>query len=801
MQNNNLEYTVKKNEYVVNWLTSEVIQTPFEARMVADVFDNYHPGASVKRPDGKERISPAKAEFLARGDFKKSGFPEAVVMDKLFLPFDTERVDFSDFWSFPHDIRFYARVYISCKRDLAWQTELSTCGAVKVWINGREEACFCPYEANIEAKRKTVLPLRAGTNEVVVGCSNYGERNIIFNFGLKNLSEDKLECSLPVTADIRAVRSVRNSLASMYLDRLAYETGPIRICMDHAFDKDTVVTVKAGGITKVKRGKAGSCEIIWGEAEELSVGYYEFLVSSEAEGVLLCTALYAEVFPRRLEYRGVPDSLVGRKKAALDFIIHNTPKSFEQYIARLAMGENPYEEYRDIYEEYVEFVRKRGDCSDFRAVKILWVLIRFSDLLTEEQQKYFKGVLTGFRYWYDEPGNDAMWFFSENHALAFHTAQMLAGELYPDEVFANSGRTGREQSAKARKLIVEWLRKLLASGYNEWNSPCYIPVDMLSFVSLLVLCRDKEVKKLAGQALDYTYEIFAENGFHGILAGACGRIYTKELLANKNLGTNPFYWLAWGEGGLNGHQDPLLFLVLSDYQPPERLKEIACWDKAEPFSAQRRQGTIGVPTQIYKTKEYSIASCVTPRTGGPGSQELLMNIFLKDYRSRIWINHPGERKIFGIRRPGYFNGNGLTPLVSQQKNVVVMSYQFSEKLLRYAEADFTHMFCDLSVCEEAVVNEHWAFMRREDAYLAVYAQNGLSVNRKPPLKEKELLSPGINTNWLVKASSRREAGAFERFIGWHLAHTPVKEKGKLIFWDMNFGKMEFELMEEDGNVG
>ena len=73
--------------------------------------------------------------------------------------------------------------------------------------------------------------------------------------------------------------------------------------------------------------------------------------------------------------------------------------------------------------------------------------------------------------------------FSENHALCFHTAQMLAGELYPEEIFTNSGFTGREQSARAKRLIVEWLQKLLDYGYNEWNSPCYIPVDMLSYVS------------------------------------------------------------------------------------------------------------------------------------------------------------------------------------------------------------------------------------------------------------------------------------------------------------------------------
>ena len=54
-------------------------------------------------------------------------------------------------------------------------------------------------------------------------------------------------------------------------------------------------------------------------------------------------------------------------------------------------------------------------------------------------------MILNFRYWIDEPGNDVMWFFSENHALLFHICQYYAGTLYPNEVFTCSGRTGRCQ--------------------------------------------------------------------------------------------------------------------------------------------------------------------------------------------------------------------------------------------------------------------------------------------------------------------------------------------------------------------
>lgn len=37
MQSKGLNYTVKKGEYVSNWLTSDVIEIPFEAGMVPTI--------------------------------------------------------------------------------------------------------------------------------------------------------------------------------------------------------------------------------------------------------------------------------------------------------------------------------------------------------------------------------------------------------------------------------------------------------------------------------------------------------------------------------------------------------------------------------------------------------------------------------------------------------------------------------------------------------------------------------------------------------------------------------------------
>lgn len=792
MANNRLQYSVCQNEYITNWLTSKVQETPFEAKMVPMVFENYHPGASVKRADGKERTSPAKDEFLEKGFFQRSAYPERVQMDDLYWPFDTTRVDFTGFWHFPCDITFYAKAFVSCEVACEQPVELYTCGAVRVWVNGLENGSFYPYESNLETGKEMVLSLQTGVNEIVVGCNNYGERNIVFEFGMKNLGSD-MQVFLPVSADLDRMHSINSSLEDMYLDKLSYTRGEIVLCTDTGFACDCTLQVKAAGVCRELTVRQGQREAVFGNAEDVPIGYHEFVVFCNVDGVILLKTLWAEVYPESLETAS-PKSLEERKQLVCEFIIQHTRPGFEQYIAHLSRGENRFEEYREIIETIVTHVRRRGDCSDFRAAKILWVLNKFGSLLTKEQTAYLEETLLQFRYWFDEKGNDAMWFFSENHALCFHTCQMLAGELFPDRVFTNSGLTGREQSEKAKVLIVEWFGKLLEYGYNEWNSAAYIPVDMLSYISLLELCRDSEIRLLAKEALDYTYELFAKNSFKGLMGTSNGRTYPRDLLANKNLGTNPLLWLAWGEGCLNAHVDPLLFLALSKYQPPGHLEELAKWEKKEKLECLDVQGTNRVPTVLCKTGDYILGTCVSPRTGGPGSQEHLLNIFIKDYRSRIWINHPGEGKVFGEKRPGYFSGNGLTPLVSQRGNVAVMSYRFEEELLKRAEMNYTHAFCDLSVCEETVLLDKWVFIRREDTFAALYSSNGITVNRKGVLKEKELISPGINTTWLVKTAAQPEIGSFEEFMQWMIDNPPVVKDGRLLYRDFEYGQMEFALL-------
>ncbi len=117
-------------------------------------------------------------------------------------------------------------------------------------------------------------------------------------------------------------------------------------------------------------------------------------------------------------------------------------------------------------------MHERHDCADFRLHPILRMLYAYSDtgLVSKELLARARGSVLGFKYWPDEPGKDHMCTWSENHHMLFSAGGYLAGQLYPDETFANSGETGVEKMARFRPRVIRWLDLRYRTGFSEWLS-------------------------------------------------------------------------------------------------------------------------------------------------------------------------------------------------------------------------------------------------------------------------------------------------------------------------------------------
>lgn len=105
----------------------------------------------------------------------------------------------------------------------------------------------------------------------------------------------------------------------------------------------------------------------------------------------------------------------------------------------------------DLLEDTLTYIDGRYDCSDFRVVSLIRILYDHDDKLPESTAQALKESLTSFKYWMDQPGDDSMCYWSENHQILFSSAEYLLGHYYADETFSN-------MNIKVQSIVV-WEKK------------------------------------------------------------------------------------------------------------------------------------------------------------------------------------------------------------------------------------------------------------------------------------------------------------------------------------------------------
>ena len=163
-----------------------------------------------------------------------------------------------------------------------------------------------------------------------------------------------------------------------------------------------------------------------------------------------------------------------RRQALLDHVLRNLApanlKAPYHEMARLAAGGTPHD---GIFYAALDYIDERKDCADFVLHAVLRLLLQFADRLDAALLDRARQTVLGFKFWPDEAGLDSMCTWTENHQILFASAAFLAGQMYPDEVFPNSGHTGRDKMAIHRPRIQRWLDLRFRTGFREWLSNVY----------------------------------------------------------------------------------------------------------------------------------------------------------------------------------------------------------------------------------------------------------------------------------------------------------------------------------------
>lgn len=702
-----------------------------------------------------------QAEIAARSVALESGF-ETVATN---LPGFNRRLDFSGFWHKPTRLSRWARTRLVPPAEGKQAFRIATCGGVHVWVDGEHVTAFEPYTRNAAQHSDIVLPLKSGGSELVLLIEEMAERDTNYYVELTWLGEGDLVAELPGNAEQSVLDTLMQLARSVRPEKVVFGGDDELVLV---FDRAASHDVHIGA--EVSRGvhmshlppafraasvlRRGADRVSLGALASLPDAYHHLgLTLSVGDSRIergIAFALLRERTPMAL-----PGDLAERKSACLAYLAENGEHRTGRVLARLAIGLPPDAVDLDAIEDTLDAIVTRRDCSDFVMVPLLWIVAAHKDLLPENLVARMTEAILGYRYWMDEPGNDVMWFWSENHVLCFHVSELMAGRLFPDKTFANAGLTGREHADLAETRLGRWFDAVEAHGLAEWNSAAYYPID---FIGLFALYRwaGAGLKARAARMLDRLFTMIALHTMNGVSAGTMGRAYDKELRAGPLTELAPFATVAFGTGWFNQGVAALPMFCASDYAPPSGLIDHVAPPAGQAVEAHYIQGYgDAARLALFKTANIQLSSSVDAEPGAGGHQQHLVDIQAAGAPfARAYVNHPGEDDPWGSNRPSYWAGNGVMPRIGQYGNCCLVLYDLGPD----AEIGFTHVYAPLKAFDAHATGSDWLALRSGRGFALIKATGVLEPVGSGPGAGLEFRLDGTHAGWALIVGDMPDAG-------------------------------------------
>jgi hypothetical protein len=479
-----------------------------------------------------------------------------------------------------------------------------------------------------------------------------------------------------------------------------------------------------------------------------------------------------------------------RVEALMDAAQREAERNVFSEIAKMALG--AWADVKpDVVLKTIEGINQRQDCSDFYLVGLLGMLHRYGrdPSFPSSLQQPLEECVLNFKYWMDEPGSDAMCFWSENHQILFHTCEVLAGQLYPDRIFTNAGQTGRWHREKGERMALSWLLKRGAGGFSEWDSNCYFEEDLLALSHLADLSKSQPVYDLASVVMDKLFLTMAFNSYKGVFGSTHGRTYTSLIKGARLESTSGAGRLMWGMGAFNSHILATVSLAcMETYGFPLLIGDIAADLPDEMWNRERHAGQLEpwcdlatgewqVNKVTYKTPDYMLCSAQDYSPGQSGYQQHIWQATLGP-DAVVFVTHPPCLSEEGSHRPNFWHGNVTLPRVAQWKDVLIAVHKLpDDDWLNLTHAFFPAWAFDEHVSRQDDDDHVWAFARKGNGYLALTAAQGLEFMTRGDNAYRELRSHGQHNIWLCHMGRAALDGDFAQF------------QDKILGLDVSFGDL------------
>ncbi len=673
----------------------------------------------------------------------------------------------------PKKIEALAFSQLYAEESLTCEVNMWSFPTLALWVNGElvgeiQKPAYKPMQKN-----NLSIKLKKGYNDIFVQMQNIGMRDSRNIFGIEIVSGcEKVKNELEAKYGIE-----KYIVAEKFLECTVLENN--KIVMPSAPMYPTTLVTESGRIELADSSFALQQDVI------------NFSIEVDVEGLVI-SKKFSIISPQ--SYKTMQfDSPEQHFGSAMDAIVASRAQrrgsgsyfAVFNVLARYARGKNTEEDIGLLIND-LELIDEHIDCSDFLLTGLIRLINNYD--MPEIFLTKLHEVALRYRYWMDEAGCDGMCFWSENHALMFHSAQMFLGERYAEETFVQSGRTGKEQAEIGRDRCLQWLESALEEGFEEFNSATYTAVTISALLNLVDYA-DETLSEKATAVLNKIFECLYLHIFDNAVITPQGRVYG-DVIAPATQKLQDFIAMVDYRFPITYKDKPsfnmwLACFATTSYKMPTHLAGTNKEDISTSYISEYAE------INLHRTSSNMLTSVSSPRENfvydgydisDPDKRSWTKDMNMRfhgrtcfepgvyGYQQHLWyaaldklcvtfVNHPGTPSYSAAMRPGYWYGNGIMPAIKQVGNQLLTVFSIDDT----HPIHFTHTFWPESLFDKCTQDGHWLFGSKKDGYMALWC-SGTQEKVHDVLQNCEYRCYGSNTAYYCVLSDKKQHANFADFI-------------------------------------
>ena len=432
------------------------------------------------------------------------------------------------------------------------------------------------------------------------------------------------------------------------------------------------------------------------------------------------------------------------------------------------------------------------DCTDFMLNLLLRAYILFPGGITPANRDRIRKAATGNRFYGGHRVGYPMFYNSENHHMCWAVAEFLTAQCFPDDVFSFDGRTAREHYERSRFLIATWIDRRARWGYSEWNSSCYMGVNLESLLNLVDCSADSDIRNLAYQAVTKLLADIAADSLEGGIWGAQARTYESNVFKTSGQSAAGALSMLLGAGDSetpSASGGTMEYYATTSYRPPCWLCDLSRDAETPLVNEERHRGeedlfyscrsafwlppfelTNPEAMMAFAPDSFHDTPVRTERTAGTIVSAVLGNTrdklgaqalyWMGSLRGRlsIFTTQPFAKGV-ELAEDRYWAGTSSVPICYLRDGVLAAVYKGGVK-----SAGFTHAHFPTSDMSEWTHRGGWFFGRLDDAYVGIRPPTGGELESEGKWAGRDIIAPGLDAVWIVVFGSKSRHDSYPDFM-------------------------------------